>query len=72
LPYHLAKSPVAPGFQADQELRAEHIHPQARGIALRPWNEARDLSESVLGLASDQAHHVTGMVLLIDAGQLAK
>lgn len=23
------------GFQADQELRAEHIHPQARGIALR-------------------------------------
>jgi len=23
------------GFQADPELRAEHIHPQARGIALR-------------------------------------
>ena len=37
-----------------------------------PWNEARDVSESVLWLASDQAHHVTGIVLPIDAGQLAK
>jgi (+)-trans-carveol dehydrogenase len=36
-----------------------------------PWNEARDVSESVLWLASDQAHYVTGIVLLIDAGQLA-
>lgn len=37
-----------------------------------PWNEARDVSEAVLWLASDQARHVTGIVLPIDAGQLAK
>ena len=33
---------------------------------------ARDASEAVLWLASDQARHVTGIVLPIDAGQLAK
>ena len=37
-----------------------------------PWNEARDVSEAVLWLASDQARHVTGIVLPIDGGQLAK
>jgi SDR family mycofactocin-dependent oxidoreductase len=37
-----------------------------------PWNEARDISEAVLWLASDQARHVTGIVLPVDAGQLAK
>lgn len=37
-----------------------------------PWNEARDVSEAVLWLTSDQARHVTGIVLPIDAGQLAK
>jgi (+)-trans-carveol dehydrogenase len=37
-----------------------------------PWNEAGDLPEAVLWLASDQARHVTGIVLPIDAGQLAK
>lgn len=37
-----------------------------------PWNEARDVSEAVLWLASDQARHVTGIVLPVDAGQLAK
>jgi (+)-trans-carveol dehydrogenase len=37
-----------------------------------PWNQARDVSEAVLWLASDQARHVTGIVLPIDAGQLAK
>jgi (+)-trans-carveol dehydrogenase len=37
-----------------------------------PWNEARDVSAAVLWLASDEARHVTGIVLPIDAGQLAK
>jgi (+)-trans-carveol dehydrogenase len=37
-----------------------------------PWNEAQDVSEAVRWLASDQARHVTGIVLPIDAGQLAK
>jgi hypothetical protein len=40
------------GFQADQELRAEHIHPQARGIALRsnPYSAGDGLR---LGLSAD-------------------
>jgi SDR family mycofactocin-dependent oxidoreductase len=37
-----------------------------------PWNEARDVSAAVLWLASDEARHVTGIVLPVDAGQLAK
>src|SRR6516165_4430647 len=36
------------------------------------WLPARDVSEAVPWLASDQAWHVTGIVLPIDAGQLAK
>lgn len=45
---------------------------QALNMLPVPWNEARDVSEAVLWLASDQARHVTGIVLPIDAGQLAK
>ncbi len=37
-----------------------------------PWNEAGDVSEAVLWLASDETRHITGIVLPIDAGQLAK
>ncbi|OHV52153.1 mycofactocin-coupled SDR family oxidoreductase [Pseudofrankia sp. BMG5.36] len=45
---------------------------QAMNIMPVPWNEARDISEAVLWLASDEARHVTGIVLPVDAGQLAK
>jgi (+)-trans-carveol dehydrogenase len=45
---------------------------QAMNMLPVPWNEARDVSEAVLWLASDGARHVTGIVLPIDAGQLAK
>jgi len=37
-----------------------------------PWAEARDISEAVLWLASDEARYVHGVVLPVDAGQLAK
>ena len=37
-----------------------------------PWTEARDISEAVLWLASDEARYVHGIVLPVDAGQLAK
>jgi (+)-trans-carveol dehydrogenase len=37
-----------------------------------PWAEARDISEAVLWLASDEARYVHGIVLPVDAGQLAK
>jgi NAD(P)-dependent dehydrogenase (short-subunit alcohol dehydrogenase family) len=37
-----------------------------------PWTEARDVSEAVLWLASDEARYVHGIVLPVDAGQLAK
>jgi NAD(P)-dependent dehydrogenase (short-subunit alcohol dehydrogenase family) len=37
-----------------------------------PWTEARDVSEAVLWLASDDARYVHGVVLPVDAGQLAK
>ncbi len=55
-------SPYPMATEADLEETARLV----------PWNEARDVSEAVLWLASDQARHVTGIVLPIDAGQLAK
>ena len=45
---------------------------QALNMLPVPWNEARDVSAAVLWLASDEARHVTGIVLPVDAGQLAK
>jgi NAD(P)-dependent dehydrogenase (short-subunit alcohol dehydrogenase family) len=33
-----------------------------------PWIEAVDVSNAVLYLASDEARHVTGTTLVIDAG----
>ncbi len=37
-----------------------------------PWTEPRDVSEAVLWLASDEARYVHGIVLPVDAGQLAR
>lgn len=37
-----------------------------------PWVEARDVSEAVLWLVSDEARYVTGAALPVDAGALAK
>jgi (+)-trans-carveol dehydrogenase len=37
-----------------------------------PWTEASDISAALLWLASDEARYVHGIVLPVDAGQLAK
>lgn len=37
-----------------------------------PWVEARDISNAILFLASDEARYITGVALPVDAGQLAK
>lgn len=37
-----------------------------------PWVEARDISNAVLWLASDEARYVTGIALPVDAGMLQK
>lgn len=36
-----------------------------------PWTEARDISNAVLYLASDEARHVTGTTMVIDGGACA-
>jgi (+)-trans-carveol dehydrogenase len=37
-----------------------------------PWVEARDISNALLFLASDEARYVTGVTLPVDAGALIK
>ncbi len=37
-----------------------------------PWVEARDVSNAVLWLASDEARYVTGAMLPVDSGTTRK
>jgi NAD(P)-dependent dehydrogenase (short-subunit alcohol dehydrogenase family) len=37
-----------------------------------PWVEARDISNAVLWLASDEARYVTGIMVPVDAGMTQK
>ncbi len=37
-----------------------------------PWVDARDLSNALLFLASDEARYITGVALPVDAGCLLK
>jgi (+)-trans-carveol dehydrogenase len=37
-----------------------------------PWVEARDVSNAVLFLASDEARYITGVTLPVDAGSVTK
>jgi (+)-trans-carveol dehydrogenase len=57
---------VHPGVQDTVEAFTQH------NMLPVPWTEARDVSEAVLWLASDDARYVHGVVLPVDAGQLAK
>jgi (+)-trans-carveol dehydrogenase len=45
---------------------------QAMNALPIPWVEARDISNAVLFLASDEARYITGVTLPVDAGSLAK
>ena len=37
-----------------------------------PWVESVDISNAVVFLASDEARHITGVTLPVDAGVLVK
>ncbi|HET6295189.1 MAG TPA: mycofactocin-coupled SDR family oxidoreductase [Kribbella sp.] len=45
---------------------------QAMNILPIPWVEARDISNAVLFLASDEARYITGVTLPVDAGSVVK
>ena len=56
----------APGMTDTVQAFTEH------NLLPVPWAQASDISEAVLWLASDAARYVHGVVLPVDAGQLAK
>jgi NAD(P)-dependent dehydrogenase (short-subunit alcohol dehydrogenase family) len=61
-----------PDHQGDitrEEAAAAFYSVQALPI---PWVDARDISNAVLFLASDEARGVTGVTLPVDAGALVK
>lgn len=52
----------------------EDVKPAFEGLNMLPiaWVEARDISNAVLWLASDEARYVTGVALPVDAGSTQK
>jgi (+)-trans-carveol dehydrogenase len=66
--YHIG----LPGRQGEitrEEFAAAVLPVQALPV---PWVEARDISNAVLFLASDEARYITGVTLPVDAGTMVK
>jgi (+)-trans-carveol dehydrogenase len=63
-------SPDLPEAGRTREILTERF--QTLNALPIPWVEARDISNAVLFLASDEARYITGVTLPIDAGSLLK
>jgi SDR family mycofactocin-dependent oxidoreductase len=63
-------APDLPEAERTREVAAERF--ATLNLLPIPWVEARDISNAVLWLASDEARYVTGVTLPIDAGLLIK
>jgi (+)-trans-carveol dehydrogenase len=63
-------SPDLPEAGRTREILSERF--QTLNALPIPWVEARDISNAVLFLASDEARYITGVTLPIDAGSLLK
>lgn len=72
--YGVRVNSICPGIirtslGGDPEERKEVYEEFARRIPLRRVGEAQDVAAAVAFLASDDARHITGSMLLIDGGQ---
>ena len=63
-------APDLPEAGRTKEVLGERF--QALNALPIPWVEARDISNAVLFLASDEARYITGVTLPVDAGSVAK
>jgi SDR family mycofactocin-dependent oxidoreductase len=63
-------APDLPEQERTREVAAERFG--TLNLLPIPWVEARDISNAVLWLASDESRYVTGVTLPIDAGLLIK
>jgi len=63
-------APDLPEAGRTKEVLGERF--QALNALPVPWVEARDISNAVLFLASDEARYITGVTLPVDAGSVAK
>ena len=72
--YGVRVNSICPGIirtplEGDPEERTARYAEFARRIPLRRVGEAEDVAAAVAFLASDDARHITGSMLLIDGGQ---
>ena len=63
-------APDLPEAGGTKEVLGERF--QALNALPVPWVEARDISNAVLFLASDEARYITGVTLPVDAGSVTK
>ena len=56
----------------DQTVKEVEALDRALNALPVPWVEARDISNAVLFLASDEARYITGVTLPVDAGSVTK
>ena len=63
---------AAPGPDPSQALRLAQKGAQRMNVLPIRWVDARDISNAVLFLVSDEARYLTGVTLPVDAGSTQK
>ncbi len=74
-PYKINVNTIAPGLIEVEKIRANPIYDRAHRAKQIPWGRVgfpEDIGKIVVFFASEESEFITGQVLFVDGGQLAK